>query len=142
MKLRLSEYGDFPEVTAKDDEFYDKIVELYSNEGVGQNLKDISGIDDGVHTFEELYLQRAVLFATIIKLCKDYYYCWKSWKHEDGEPCFGGGWFIVGIDTPEGQYTYHYDERYWNLFDCEELEVGEHWDGHGWIDVGRLLSLE
>ena len=141
MKLRLSDYDNFQEVTAKSDKFYDKIVEMYSDQ-FGQNLEDIEDVDDGVHTFKELYLQRAVLFATIIKLCKDYYSCWKSWKHEDGEPCFGGGWFIVGIDTPEGQYTYHYSDPYWDLFDCEELDVGKHCDGHSWMDVGRLLSLE
>ncbi len=27
---------------------------------------------------------------------------WKSLRHEDGELCFGGEWFIFGIDTPEG----------------------------------------
>ena len=52
-----------------------------------------------------------------------------------------GGWFIVGIDTPEGSYTYHYEDNYFSLFDCEELECGKHWDGHTEKDVTRLLSL-
>ena len=100
---------------------------------------DIEKISDGCHTFESLYHQRAVLFATIVKLNKDK--AWKSYRHEDGELCFGGGWFIVGIDTPEGSYTYHYENKYWDLFDCEELHAGKHWDGHTDKDVGRLLSL-
>ena len=25
----------------------------------------------------------------------------------DGQPCFGGGWFLVTIDTPDGAYGYH-----------------------------------
>ena len=66
---------------------------------------------------------------------------WKSLRHEDGELCFGGGWFIVGIDTPEGSYTYHYEDNYYSLFDCEELERSKHWDGHTEKDVTRLLSL-
>ena len=66
----------------------------------------------------------------------------KSWKHNDGELCFGGDWFIVGIDTPEGSYTYHYQMEYWKMFNCEELAYGKEWDGHTEADVERLLSLE
>ena len=81
-----------------------------------------------------------ILFATIIKQNRDK--AWKSLRHEDGELCFGGGWFIVGIDTPEGSYTYHYEDKYFDLFDCEELERGKPWDGHTEKDVTRLLSLQ
>ena len=66
---------------------------------------------------------------------------WKSYCHEDGELCFGGGWFIVGIDTPEGSYTYHYENKDFDEFDCVELPRGKHWDGHTEKDVTRLLSL-
>ena len=86
-----------------------------------------------------MYYQRCILFATIVKQNSDK--AWKSYKHEDGELCFGGGWFIVGIDTPEGSYTYHYENKYWDLFECQELECSKHWDGHTDKDVGRLLSL-
>ena len=55
--------------------------------------------------------------------------------------CFGGGWFIVGIDTPEGSFTYHYENKYWDMFKCAELEKGKPWDGHTEDDVTRLLSL-
>ena len=99
----------------------------------------IDDLSDGSHTFRQLYYQRMMLFATIVKQNKDK--AWKSLRHEDGEPCFGGGWFIVGIDTPEGSYTYHYEDNYFSLFDCEELEHGKHWDGHTEKDVTRLLSL-
>ena len=100
----------------------------------------IGEMSDGYHTFNGLYYQRMVLFAALVKAYKDK--AWKSWKHEDGELCFGGGWFIVGIDTPEGSYTYHYDKMYWNLFECEELPTAKHWDGHTEKDVTRLLSLD
>ena len=62
--------------------------------------------------------------------------------HEDGNPCFDGDWFIVGVDTPQGSYTYHYHEEYWDMFDCLTLERAKHWDGHTDKDVERLLSLE
>lgn len=99
----------------------------------------IGEMSDGYHTFNGLYYQRMVLFAALVKAHKDK--AWKSWRHEDGELCFGGGWFIVGIDTPEGSYTYHYEDKDWDLFDCVELPAAKHWDGHTEEDVTRLLSL-
>lgn len=99
----------------------------------------IGEMSDGYHTFNGLYYQRMVLFAALVKAHKDK--AWKSWRHEDGELCFGGGWFIVGIDTPQGRYTYHYEDKYWNWFECQELPVAKHWDGHTEEDATRLLSL-
>ena len=104
-------------------------------------IDDIGEFSDGYHTFNGLYHQRAILFAALVNAYKGR--SWKSWKHEDGELCFGGGWFIVGIDTPLGSYTYHYEEKYWDMFDCAELEVAKHWDGHTEDDAEtRLLSLK
>ena len=54
---------------------------------------------------------------------------WKSRKHHDGT--MFDGMFIVGIETPDGQATYHYDlEPYWDMFNCTELEFAPEWDGH------------
>ena len=100
----------------------------------------IGEMSDGYHTFNGLYYQRMVLFAALVKAHKDR--AWKSLRHEDGKLCFGGGWFIVGIDTPQGSYTYHYEDKDWNRFDCVELPVAKHWDGHTEEDVSRLLSLD
>jgi hypothetical protein len=99
----------------------------------------IGEVSDGYHTFNGLYYQRMILFAALVKQNKDK--AWKSLRHEDGELCFGGGWFIVGIDTPSGSYTYHYEDNFWSMFDCQELPVAKHWDGHTEKDVTRLLSL-
>lgn len=106
------------------------------------NIKDIGDLSDGYHTFNQLYHQRAVLFATIVNQNKDI--SWKSFKDSDGKYCFdsNGEWFIVGIDTPEGSYTYHYEKSYWDIFKCQELECSKEWDGHTEEDVTRLLSLE
>ena len=101
--------------------------------------KGIGYLSDGYHTFNDLYYQRMVLFATIVMLNRNL--AWKSRRHEDGELCFGGGWFIVGVSTPLGEYTYHYKEEFFDMFDCQELPVGKHWDGHTEKDVARLLSL-
>lgn len=103
------------------------------------NVDDIEDLSDGFHTFNDLYEQRMYLFAALVKTHKDK--AWKSMRHEDGEMCFGGDWFIVGIDTPAGSYTYHYGIKYWDVFDCQILKTAKHWDGHTEKDVTRLLSL-
>ena len=106
-------------------------------------LEDIGEFSDGYHTFNQLYHQRAVLFATIVNQNPDI--SWKSLRHSDGKFCFDseGEWFIVGIDTPEGSYTYHYETaEYFDLFHCKEVMCAPEWDGHTEKDVTRLLSLE
>ena len=103
-------------------------------------VNSIGEVSDGFHTFNGLYEQRMILFAALVKAYKDK--AWKSYRHEDGEYCFGGGWFIVGIDTPEGSYTYHYENKYWDMFDCMDLPRGKHWDGHTEADAEtRRMSL-
>lgn len=94
-------------------------------------------ISDKWHTFGELYFHRAVLFSVILNSNKSI--SWKSWKHHDGT-MFDDS-FIVGINTPKGQYTYHYGPELWDLFDVPELEYASEYDGHAPDDVTRLLSL-
>ena len=102
-------------------------------------VDDIGDVDDGFHSFNDLYYQRLVLFATIVNQNK--HLAWKTKCHEDGKPCFGGGWFLVTIETPKGQYGYHYEEKYWDLFDCKPLPKAKHWDGYTDKAVMRLMSL-
>lgn len=102
-------------------------------------ITDMSAVSDGYHTFNSLYHQRLILTAALA--CAFPNLAWKSRKHSDGEVPFGGGWFIVGFATPEGQYTYHYEDKDWDLFQCPEVEKAPEWDGHTDKDVRRLLSL-
>ena len=104
-----------------------------------EKLGDIGEVSDGFHTFNSLYHQRLILFATLVNAFP--HLAWKSRKHSDGEVPFGGGWFIVGINTPAGQYTYHYEDKDWDIFHCPEVETAPEWDGHTDKDVERLLSL-
>lgn len=101
----------------------------------GWSAKDIS---DKWHTFDELYYHRMILFLTIQKAHLDK--SWKAKQHHDGT-MFDDS-FIVGIETPQGQYSYHYDLEFWDLFhDIKELEKAPEYDGHVPSDVTRLLSL-
>lgn len=96
------------------------------------------GISDKWHTFEELYYHRMILFLTIQLAHKDK--SWKSKQHHDGT-MFDDS-FIVGVDTPEGQYSYHYNLKYWDLFEeIKELEKAPEYDGHMPKDITRLLKL-
>lgn len=82
---------------------------------------------DGYHTFDELYHHRAVLFSVIVSQFPRL--AWKAKLHADGT--MYDGMFIVGLNTPNGQATYHYDlDPYWNMFKCMELERAPEWDGH------------
>lgn len=94
-------------------------------------------VSDGYHSFDELYYNRMVLFAVICNQNK--HLAWKSKLHHDGT--MYDDYFIVGVKTPEGDFTYHYDLKHWDLFDVKELPRGVEWDGHTALDVDRLLSI-
>jgi hypothetical protein len=134
-----------------------------------EQSKVTENTSDGYHTFKELYDFRkaynVALFnewASQVKEDKTFcmnvdgkiievtskieykYDVHKSWKHNDGELCFGGGWFIVVAVTPEGQISNHYKAEDWDLFKIPEVENAKHpFDGHTGIDViERLLKLK
>lgn len=91
-------------------------------------------VSDGYHSFNDLYFYRKLYNALWIKnmdeATKRELNVHKSWKHSDGELCFGGGWFVVVATLPTGQITNHYEANSWDLFDCEERETADEWDGH------------
>lgn len=107
--------------------------------------KDRGEISDGAHTFNELYefrkLYNAALFNEWAKAGK--YDVHKSLRHNEGEECFGGGWFIVVAMLPTGQISNHYKIEDWDLFDIPEHNVAKHpYDGHTAHDVTvRLKQL-
>lgn len=109
-----------------------KLVELRDK---GVSRKSIS---DGYHTFDELYYHRMMLFAIICNQNKEL--SWKAKKHHDGT-MFGEDSFICGIQTPEGQYTYHYNLKFWDMFNVKEYEFAPEYDGHKPSDITRLLSI-
>ena len=126
-------------------------------------VEDTNEISDGYHTFGELYEHRITLF---IALCnslvnekrifqndrevecteeeagiKD---VWRSKKHSDGEPAFGGTWFVLGIGKEKGkQITYHLPIEKWEETNfAEDLNKAPEFDGHKAQDVlNRLANL-
>lgn len=125
------------------------------------NLKPLgveNQISDGYHTFDELYefrkMYNAALFnewgstITFIPSGNGFlggvpkYDVHKSWRHHDGELCFGGGWFIVVAVLPTGQISNHYKAADWDLFHIPDVEKAKYeFDGHTPKDVLDRLFL-
>ena len=112
-------------------------VKNLSKMGYRKIPENIGDFSDGYHTFNELYHHRAILFSVICNAMPDK--AWKSKLHDTGD--MFDGMFIVGIETPEGQATYHYDiDPYWDMFKVKELEKAPKWDGHTPQDVIERIA--
>ena len=119
------------EITAEKSQKLKNIELIINNE--------VDKVSDGYHTFDELYFHRLTLFAMICRQNKNR--AWRSKLHHDGT-MFEGGYFVVGITTPKGEYTYHYKLKYWDKFDgIKEFKKAPEWDGHQPSDIERLYSL-
>ncbi len=110
------------------------------------NITITENTSDGYHTFKELYqfrkLYNAALFNEWAKEPLKYGVN-KSWRHHDGELCFGGGWFVVQAMLPTGQITNHYEAKDWDLFKIPESYTAQfEYDNHTSNDVcDRLCQL-
>jgi hypothetical protein len=87
---------------------------------------------DGYHTFNELYEYRKVYNAALFNEWAQTgkYGVHKSWNHSDGQPAFGGGWFIVVAKLPTGQISNHYKAEDWEMFEIDERYLPDEYDGH------------
>lgn len=122
----------------RDSERYKRVRDLPADENTS----------DGFHTFKELYearlLYNALLFNEWANQFDEHkearrFDVHKSWKHSDGQPCFGGGWFIVIAQLPTGQISNHYEAKDWDLFKIPARDTAAEWDGHTSQDVAKRL---
>lgn len=127
-------------------------IEKSYYEGIKQqaiaDLTITENTSDGYHKFSELYVFRMIYNAALFNEWGNHYALpkynvHKSWRHNDFELCFGGGWFVVVAMLPSGQITNHYEAKYWDLFKIPEYESAQYeFDGHNSYDVfERLKSL-
>lgn len=105
---------------------------------INKRIEDLSSEDrknvsDGHHSFDDLYDYRCAYNAAFFNMLSAIgkYEVHKSYKHSDGEPCFGkDDMFVVTAQLPTGQVSNHYKKEKWDLFACEERERADEWDGH------------
>ena len=110
---------------------------LLEQKAIDDELCRSGEASDGYHTFNELYDFRREYNAALVN--SGVWKAHKSYRHHSGELCFGGGWFIVMIETPFGQISNHYENKYWDEIHCEEKEFADEWDGHTEKDVIERL---
>lgn len=122
------------------DEF-SNVIPLLSDRQYDEEIRkfDMNQVSDGYHTFEELYTFRMLYNAAMFNLLPRHIRVIKSKRHNDGEECFGGSWFIVQAKLPTGQISNHYEMKYWDLFKIPEVEIADPWDGHTPQDVIKRL---
>lgn len=97
-----------------------------------ESLK-LAAESDEHHTMDELYRYRMLYHAHAANLWARVgkYDVTRSVNHHDGQPCFGGGWFIVSAQLPTGQVSNHYRICDWDLFsDVPAVDVPATYDGH------------
>lgn len=112
-----------------DDAYLKGIADAKSELEKQSEPTDKGEISDGYHTFNELYYYRMLYNAAFFNMLpKEWVH--KSKRHNDGEECFGGGWFIVMANLPTGQISNHYELKDWDLFQIPEKKVADKWDGH------------
>jgi hypothetical protein len=115
----------------------DRIKEINDLIRVSKAKHEIDSADmvsDGYHTFKDLYHHRMVLFVSICNIFSSTHWndniAWKSLRHSNGD-LVGDDMFIIGIQTPYGQATYHCDlEPYWDMAMIPELDRAPEYDGH------------
>jgi len=109
---------------------------------LGQLLETFS-LGDEHHTIEELYLYRMLYNAHAANAWARHntYPVAKSWNHSEGDPCFGGGWFIVTAQLPTGQISNHYKEKYWDLFAVPAVDIPPEYDGHTPSDAVERMFI-
>lgn len=158
-EIKQAEYENCGGVNAKTGALYEvqNLIESLQQEQI-----DMGEVSDGYHTFNELYYYRMLYNAAFFNLLPK---AWvhKSKRHNTGEECFGGGWFIVMANLPTGQVSNHYELKDWDLFKVPEKEIADEWDGHtpqeaakriyeylkqeqldnnGWIDCRKQMPKE
>jgi len=112
--------------------------------GSGYRITEDGQVSDGYHTFGELYDHRRALTALLAGAAAGAGDSWRSKAHHpDDDPMFEGGYFIVGINLPNGMITYHYKLTHWDDFvSVPELGHAPKWDGATPDDtVTRCLEL-
>lgn len=114
---------------------------------------DTNNISDWYHTFGALYKHRIHLFIALCKVIDFasntdwwddtyfYYKAIKAKKHFDWSEY--KWWFIIQLETPYWQISYHLPNEYWDkCYFIETVDKANEWDWHDSDTVfERLLKI-
>jgi hypothetical protein len=101
---------------------------------MGKTFKIVDDdISDGYHTFDELYEHRITLFIALASHLHN-----RAFYTDPND-----GWFVLFLELPTGQISYHLPEFYIDLVSTFASKNNNHkWDGHNSNDVlCRLLQF-
>lgn len=144
-------------ITIENVEQIEQVKDFISRTG---NIVKLAGEDDmqvsdGYHTMDELYEHRVTLWIALCRmqatraniaedemLTGESKVVWRSKNHSDGEPAFGGTWFVLGIGDEKGkQITYHLPLSRWDETEfAVTLTKAPEFDGHTSADVLERLK--
>lgn len=111
-----------------------RLIDNFKKENPNESVGELS---DTYHSFNDLYKHRTILTALAFLNLP---YAWKSKIHEDGS--MYDGMFVVGVPTPYGMISYHYDLEFWDMFKIPELPHAPHFTGYTDEDVlDRLTNV-
>lgn len=93
--------------------------------------EDTRKVSDGYHTFEELYDHRVLLYFNLA-IHGGFRAAWK--------PHYPG-WPVLFIETPCGQISYHFPEKFLPLIETKIERKDDYvWDGHTTAQVLERLG--
>jgi hypothetical protein len=99
---------------------------------------DTNFVSDGYHTFGELYEHRFELFIALMLSHPEISF--RARLNSDGNQY--PGWFVAGMNLPNGQISYHLPEAHWmRLGSLTTFERSPGYDGHTSLDVVDRLRV-
>jgi hypothetical protein len=104
---------------------------------IAADLENVRDLSDGYHTFNQLYQHRNAMFLLMANQTGEASF--KTKRNGDGEEF--PGYFLVGINTPIGQISYHMPIEYWDYARVKEVERNEWYDGHTSDDVYQRIMM-
>ena len=139
------EWGTIQYFTYHDEKITDEELEKLVNHLLNQNDELNDENEKLNNQIQELYQFRLLYNAHLFNEWAENgkYEVYKSKKHDTGDVCFDGEWFIVVAILPTGQITNHYNIKDWDLFKIPSIDkVKDKFDGHTSTDVlDRLKKL-
>jgi len=104
-------------------------------------FKKLEDISDGFHTFADLYKIRHILCLALAQLAMlKGVKVFKSTLHGDETEMYGG-YFILVIETPQGQISFHMPLEYWDYLPNIVEKYDWSFDGHTYIEVYQRILL-